>query len=471
MTTHHHEHETLTRVLGRFDVLAVAFGAMIGFGWIVLTGDFLQAAGTMGAALAFVIGGTVILLVALTYAELVAAMPHVGGEHNYVLRAMGSRPAFFTSWSLVLGYVSVVAFEAVALPQTVLFLFPDMLVGHLWTVAGYDVYASWVAVGVGSAILMAFLNYVGVRPAAVFQTVAVAFLFIVGIVLLTGSFVGGSVEQMQPFFTGGVAGVIVVLTATPFLFVGFDVIPQSAEEIDLPTREIGWVLLISVLAAIIWYAMIMLTVGSALPVDQLAASDLAAADGMSALWGTPLMGTLLVLGGIAGILTSWNGFLIGASRLIFAMARSGMLPDWFARLHPKYRTPSNAILFIGALSVVAPFFGRPALVWMVDAGGLAIIVAFLMVSLSFLVLRRREPDMPRPFRTPGGVVVGGLAVLLSGALAFLFMPGQSAALIWPYEWAIVGGWTILGVAFMWRLAKIPPGPEAERELMMAMRRR
>ena len=148
-TREHHDH-SMSRVLGRFDVLAVAFGAMIGFGWIVLTGGFLKEAGTLGAVLAFVLGGIVVLLVGLCYAELVAAMPHVGGEHNYVLRAMGSRPAFFTSWTLVLGYVSVVAFEAVALPQTLLYLFPDMLAGRLWTVADYDVYASWVAVGVGA---------------------------------------------------------------------------------------------------------------------------------------------------------------------------------------------------------------------------------------------------------------------------------------------------------------------------------
>ena len=99
------------RVLGRRDTLAVAFGAMIGFGWIVLTGTFLGSAGTLGAALAFVLGGVVIAFIGLTYAELVSAMPSVGGEHNYVMRAMGSRPAFVTSWALVLGYVSVVAFD------------------------------------------------------------------------------------------------------------------------------------------------------------------------------------------------------------------------------------------------------------------------------------------------------------------------------------------------------------------------
>jgi amino acid transporter len=457
----------LVRILGRRDVLAIAFGAMIGFGWIVLTGGFLQDAGTLGAALAFVIGGVVVALVGLTYAELVSAMPEVGGEHNYVLRAMGSRPSFITSWSLVLGYVSVVAFEAVALPQTMLYLFPDMLAGRLWSVAGYDVYATWAAVGVVAAVLITAINYIGVRPAAVFQTIAVLFLAAVGVALVVGSLVGGDRGNMEPLFTGGAAGIISVLVATPFLFVGFDVIPQSAEEINLPFRKIGLLLLVSVALAVVWYVLIMLTVGSSMPAADLAASELAAADGMAALWNSDTMGTVLVLGGVAGILTSWNGFLIGASRLVFAMAQGGMLPAWFGRLHPRYRTPSNALLFIGGLSVIAPLFGRQTLVWMVDAGGLSIVVAFAMVALSFVMLRRREPEMERPFRAPGGVATGVVACALSVGMGVLFLPGMPAALVWPYEWVILAVWWVLGIAFVVRMPSVGPGPEAEDRLLAA----
>ncbi|MEE2048143.1 APC family permease, partial [Nocardiopsis tropica] len=172
--------QNFVRVLGRGDVLALGFGAMIGFGWIVLVGDFIGAAGSLGAALAFVIGGVVMAFVGLTYAELVSAMPHAGGEHHYAMRAIGPRGAFAASWAMVLGYVSVVAFEAVAVPQTLVYLFPGMGVGHLWTVAGYDVHADLVAVGVVVAVLMTAVNYVGIRPASAFQVVAVLFLVAVG---------------------------------------------------------------------------------------------------------------------------------------------------------------------------------------------------------------------------------------------------------------------------------------------------
>jgi basic amino acid/polyamine antiporter, APA family len=465
-----HPDVSFIRALGRWDTLAVGFGAMIGFGWVVLVGGWLEEAGTLGAALAFVVGGLVMTLVGLTYAELVSALPKAGGEHHYALRALGSRAAFVTSWAIALGYVSVVAFEAVALPQTVLYLAPDMQAGLLWSVAGYDVYATWALVGIAGAVLITAINYVGIRPASFLQTIAVAFLIAVGVVLLTGTFVGGDADNFEPWLTGGLAGFVGVLVATPFLFVGFDVIPQSAEEINLPHRQVGKLLVVSVLMATAFYVAVVISVASALPHAELAGSELAAADGMTALWNSPAMGNLLILGGIAGILTSWNGFLIGASRLLYAMAESGMLPRWFAHLHPRYRTPTHALLFIGGLSVLAPLFGRQMLVWLVDAGGINIVVAFFFVALSFLVLRKREPNMPRPFRVPGGAVVGSAAAVLSLGLAVLYLPGMPAALVWPSEWLIVGLWWVVGLYFVLRLPRVPPGPDAEERLVAATRR-
>lgn len=456
------------KVLGRGDVLALAFGAMIGFGWIVLTSDFISEAGPLGAALAMAGGGLIVCMVGLTYAELVSAMPHAGGEHNYALRALGGRGAFVASWALVLGYASVAAFEAVALPQTVLHLFPDMLAGHLWTVADYDVHASWVAVGVVSAVGITALNYRGIRPASVFQTIAVLFLLASGAALLLGSLTGGSTGNMRPLIAGGMEGFFTVLVAVPFLFVGFDVIPQSAAEIKLPYRQMGKLLVVSVLCATVWYVMIMLTVGSGLSASALADSELASADAMAAVWNSEAMGDVLVIGGIAGILTSWNAFLIGGSRLLYAMARSRMVPGWFGRVHPRFRTPGNAVLFIGGLSVLAPLFGEPMLVWLVDAGGINIVIAYTVVVMCFLMLRRREPAMDRPFRTPGGVASGVVALILSLGLATLYLPGMPAALIWPAEWAIVGGWWLVGAVFLWRLPRVAAGEDAEQRLIEAV---
>jgi amino acid transporter len=154
-----------------------------------------------------------------------------------------------------------------------------------------------------------------------------------------------------------------------------------------------------------------------------------------------------VIGGIGGILTSWNAFIIGGSRVMFALGESGMLPRVFARIHPRYKTPHISVLCIGLLSCLSPLFGRTILVWLIDAGSFAVVVAYTFVPLAFLALRRREPDMPRPFRLPAGRFLGTVALLMGCALFTLYLPWSPAALIWPQEWMLVLGWSLLGVVF------------------------
>ena len=110
------EKKKLKKVLSKFDLLFLALGAMLGWGWVVLSGTWLTSAGSYGAVLAFAIGGFLVICVGLNYAELASAMPRVGGEHEYVHRALGEDASFIASWAITLGYVSVATFEAVALP-------------------------------------------------------------------------------------------------------------------------------------------------------------------------------------------------------------------------------------------------------------------------------------------------------------------------------------------------------------------
>jgi amino acid transporter len=245
----------------------------------------------------------------------------------------------------------------------------------------------------------------------------------------------------------------------PFAFVGFDVIPQSAEEINLPYRRIGGLLIISVILAVIWYEIVVVGVGLGLSEQQLGNSELATADAMGNLFGSDVFANILILGGVFGILTSWNGFLVGGSRLIYAMAESGMLPRWLGRLHPRYRTPTNAILLIGTISLVAPFFGQEMLIWLVDAGSMSIVIAYLMVAISFLILRRREPEMSRPFRVGSGMAVGLIAVLLSLFFLIQYLPGMPAGLVWPPEWVIVLLWWIAGLLFIFKMDVPEYNPE------------
>ena len=434
------------RVIRRKEVFALAFGAMIGWSWVALTGNWIGGAGSAGAMLAFAMGGVVVIFVGLTYAELASAMPQAGGEHVYSHRALGRTASFVCTWAILLGYVSVVAFEAVALPTVADYLVPGFSRGYLWTVAGWDVNLTWVLVGVVAAVAITIINVLGIRTAAKLQLLATSLVLIVGLMLVGGGAVNGDSANLDPLFANGAKGLLGVLIMVPFMFVGFDVIPQSAEEIDIPFPEIGRLLMLSIGMAVIWYIAMIWGVSVGLSAEARAASDLPTADASATLLGGEWAGKLLVVGGIGGILTSWNAFLIGGSRAIYALARAGQLPAALGRLHPRFNTPHNAILLIGSLSVIAPLFGRPALVWLVDAGGLGIVVAYAFVAWSFLVLRKNEPAMERPYRVRSGNAVGWIALVLSIGIAMLYLPFSPAALIWPHEWAIVFGWIVLGAA-------------------------
>ena len=451
------QQSSFLRVLGRRDVVALAFGAMIGWSWVVLTGTWITSAGVLGAITAFLLGGGAIAVVGLTYAELSSALPYAGGEHVYSERALGYRASFICTWAIILGYMSVIAFEAVALPTVMDSLVPGLDIGYLWTVAGWDVYATWVATGIAGAVIMTTLNVVGVKFVAIVQTTVVLLILIVGFFFVSGAGVTGSVSNLEPLFAEGAAGITIVLVMVPFMFVGFDIIPQAAEEIDLPYRDIGTALILSVMMAIAWYTLIIIGVGLVMSSEALATADLVTAEANSMIYGE--MGeTVLLVTGLAGIVTSWNALIVGASRALYAMAKAGMLPAALAKVHPRYHTPKNAILLIGALSVISPFFGRPALVWLVNAGGLGIVLAYAFVALSFLALRKNEPELERPYQAPGGSFTGYLALILSVAIGALYFPGSPSALVWPQEWSIIVFWIILG-ALLFGLSRLPSRAE------------
>jgi len=436
------------RVIRRREVLTLAFGAMIGWSWVALTGGWIQQAGTLGAIGAFAIGGITIIFVGFTYAELAAAMPQAGGEHVYSYRALGRSASFLCTWAILLAYASVVTFEAVALPTVVEYLAPGFSRGYLWTVAGWDVNATWVAVGAGAAVVMTAINVVGIKTAARVQMLVTTLILVAGLALIGGAAVNGEASNMTPLVTNGYKGMLGVLVIVPTMMVGFDVIPQSAEEIDLPFADIGKLLVVSILMAVAWYMLVIWGVAMGLSGEARAAAALPTADAAAAVLGSHWGGKLLILGGIGGILTSWNAFLIGASRAVYALARAGQLPAFLGVLHERFHTPHRAVLFSGFLSMLAPLLGRPALVWLVDAGSFGVVIAYAFVALSFLVLRKREPDMPRPYRVRHWRFVGTAAFVLSCGIGLLFMPFSPAALIWPYEWLIVGGWWLAGVVLL-----------------------
>lgn len=147
-----------------------------------------------------------------------------------------------------------------------------------------------------------------------------------------------------------------------------------------------------------------------------------------------------------GIVTSWNSFFMGGSRAISALAESHMAPSFLAEINEKTKTPTKSVLLVGLIAVAAPFFGKSMMTWITNAGSFAVCLAYMMVSASFLKLRKSEPDMKRPYKVKNAKLVGGMAVLTTAVMCSLYiLPGESQLI--TQEWIIVGGWILLGIVF------------------------
>lgn len=196
------------------------------------------AGGRTGRMIGFVLGGIMIFFVGLAYAELTTAMPQNGGEHVFSYRALGKIGSFICTWSIIFGYTGVVCFEACALPTIFAYLYPEFLQWYLYSVGGFDIYATWLVLAISLVILITYVNIVGAKTAAILQTGLTLIIGAVGIVLIAAAGITGHAANLEgQYFVGAtttemVKNTLAVAVMTPFFFIGFNVIPQAAEEIS-----------------------------------------------------------------------------------------------------------------------------------------------------------------------------------------------------------------------------------------------
>lgn len=433
----------LQRVLGRRDLLALAWGCMIGWGWVILSAGMAERAGPVGSALAFLCGGVVIALVGLVYADFTARIPRAGGELAFCFAGLGPKRSAACGWILCLAYVAVCAFEAVALPRVLYQLFPGLESRALYHVAGAPVSLASVLIGSAGVLGISLVNALGIRPASLLQVAGGAILALAGATLFTGAAVGGEIANLSPRFVSW-SGFFSVIIMTPFLMLGFDVIPQVAEETRAPSKHVAGVILFAIALAGLWYAAVQLSIGALLPESARNTAELAPVEAMEGLWGTGA-GRLILVGGVFGIVTSWNACFVGAVRLVFAMGRGRMLSASMGQLHHRFATPTFAILFLTIISLCAPWLGRRALVWFVNAGAFATVVAYFLVACAYRRVRRRGIAEERSLSMARPRFLPGLAILVTFAFTLLYVPGSPVALAWPWEWGILLVWGTLGL--------------------------
>ncbi|TCO79519.1 APC family permease [Marinisporobacter balticus] len=458
--------ENLEKVYSKGDVLALAFGAMVGWGWVMLAGYWVKEAGWVGAMGAFLIGAVMCIFVGLCYAELTPALPCAGGGMVFAYRGMGYTASWITIWATCFAYIGVAAWEGIAISTAIDYVIPIPKAGYLWTIAGYDVYFSWCAVGMAVGLILLIVNYMGGKSAALFQTIATIGLTGVGVLFIVGGTSMGNAEFMGDMYTSG-KGLISVLLMAPAMYVGFDVIPQSAEEMNIPLKQIAKILILSIFMAAAWYILMILGIAKACPIEVRNNGAVPVADAAAYLFGSAMWGKILIIGALCGILTSWNGFIVGGARVLFAMGRAKMLPPVFGKVHPKTQSPYAAIILIGIICLLSPLMGKNALVWFVNASSFGVVITYLMVCISFVCLRKKEPNLERPFKVSNGVIIGWVAIIISVIFISLYLPFSPGALVWPYEWGMILGWIVLGVILAVMTKKAYPDvTDKEREYLM-----
>ena len=446
----------LKKDISGFGFFALAFGSMIGVGWITALGGWFEQAGPVGAIVAFAAGGTLMLIIGLCYAEVTPMLPVTGGEVAYAYKAYGTSKAFIIGWFLAFGYLSVSAFEAISVGLVLSFLLPQIDVFPLYEIAGSTVYATHLLLAFVFTGLITGINYFGVGIASRVQIVLTVLFLLCAVLFVVSGIASGEVGNLAPYFgdsalgSGGLAGMLAVFVTVPFWYVGFDTIPQAAEERreNSPLHRLGLYVVLAIIGSTLFYIAIILGAGMAGPWRDIVGEELPTAAAFSAAFESQWLVRLVLIAGLIGLLTSWNGFFLAGSRVLFSLGRGRIIHESFGQAHAKYGTPTMAVLFSGLVTFLSALLGRGAIIAFVDVGSFCIALAFLGVALSLIQLRKKFPDLERPYRMPGGNALAYVAA--AGSLFILFVmlvPGSPSRLVWPLEWLILGTLSITGIGF------------------------
>ena len=463
----------LKRAIGRLGFFSLAFGSMIGVGWITgLEGMFSQA-GPIGTIIAFIAGGLLMIAIGLCYAEAMEYLPVTGGEVAYAYKAFGTGKAFLVGWCLAIGYLSVSAFEAVSIGIVISYLTPIDL-WPLYEIKGSTVYGSHVLLALGFTALIAAMNYRGVGLTTQVQICLTMLLILFTGAFVSAGFINGNMLHLDPAFGSvdagsALGGMLAVFVTVPFWFVGFDTIPQAAEERtdDFPPARLGKILVFSIAGSVVFYILVFLTVGIATPWPNIIDDALPTAAAFEEAFDSKLWTRLVLLVGLFGLLTSWNGFFLSGCRVLFAMGRGHIIHPIFGATHPKYGTPTAAILFSAIITFAGALLGKKAILIFVTVGSFFIAVAFLGVALSIHRLRSERKKPLNLIQRILPYIAGAGSLFILGAMVIPGSPAIISSNLISLEWLVLLVITVLGALFWISAARIRNEiPESERQRLI-----
>lgn len=467
----------LKKTLNPMNVWAIAFGCIIGWGSFINPGKkFLPNSGVYGTAIAMVLGALVMVIIAFSYAYMVPKYPKAGGEFTFTKNCFGKVAAYTCGWFLVAAYLTNVPMNSTAIGLIVDGLdgTADILkFGFHYSVAGFDVWLGEMILAMSILILFGLLNIWGVKKAGFIQTILASLLAICAFTLCIAGIVSAKAKgvNMAPvwgfdkaaaiaanattanigeFAHKGTGGIISAILATfaiaPWAFVGFDTIPQAAEEFKFSHKKVMVIMVIAIAFGCFVYTSNNTVAAAALEnwPERVMAGDwvlLIAAEELLGTFGKVLIGVGVSCAVLSGIM----GFYLASSRLMYSMSRDGFLPEWFGKLDEKHQTPKNAMIFCIIISLSGPILGREALGWFVDMSAIGASIGYFFTSASTLVTIKRDKDGTSLLKTMAimGVVFSSIFMILQ----LIPIPGLSGVHFGKESYIMLVVWIVIGLVF------------------------
>ncbi|MFF9044431.1 amino acid permease [Streptomyces parvulus] len=402
----------LVRSLGLWQLTAIGVGGIIGAGIFTLAGTV--ANGTAGPAVlvSFLIAGVASAAAALSYAEFAGLIPKAGSAYTYGYAVLGELVGWFIGWDLLLEYTAIVAVVAIGISGYFSFLvgemgadLPNWMLGAPGTGDGHkvDLFAAVLC------LLIAYLLTLGIRNAARFEMVVVVLKVLVVLLVIAVGVFHIDTSNYNPFFPYGVGGAFTGAATVFFAVFGYDAMSTAAEESKDAQRHMPKAIIYSLVISMVLYvaACLVLT-------GMQNYKDIDPESGFSTAFKSVGLGGLadvIAVGAIIGILTVMFTFMLGVTRVWFSMSRDGLLPKWFAKTHPTRHVPTRVTWIVGVASAAIAGFlpiGEAA-----ELTNIGILLAFVVVCAAVIVLRYRQPDLPRTFRTPWMPFVPAVGIVFS----------------------------------------------------------
>ncbi len=464
----------LKKQLSPTAVWAIAFGCIIGWGSFINPGKkFLPNSGVYGTAIAMVLGALVMVIIAFSYAYMVPKYPKAGGEFTFTKNCFGKTAAFICGWFLVVAYLTNVPMNSTAIGLIVDGLDGDANIlkfGFHYQIAGFDVYLGEILLASSILILFGILNILGVKKAGFIQTVLAVLLAVCAFTLCISALISAKANAIhfEPVWgfdkaaaieagaTDGNIGefanksvlsaILATFAIAPWAFVGFDTIPQAAEEFKFSYKKVMLIMCVAIAFGAFVYISNNTVAAAALEnwPERVMAGEwvlLVAAEELLGTFGKVLVGVGVSCAVLSGIM----GFYLASSRLMYSMSKDGYLPEWFGRVDEKHQTPKNAMIFCIIVSLSGPVLGREALGWFVDMSAIGASIGYFFTSAATLVTMKRDGDGSGRLKALS--ITGVIFSVAFMVLQLIPIPGLSGVHFGNESYIMLIIWVLLGAVF------------------------